>query len=226
MVSRFKIVFLVVIALMAISCINTTIYDREINIGAPKQVFKLNVSGANLQSFINAKLVSDTSRNLIAQLGKYKFSTSADPSNAGDNRYSPDAYIYYDYEGLQLKYIFEGGGSFQREQLQSKIEEFKKYVYLYEIYFEPKVYKGTLPYQLTSASTPCDVEKILGKHNPSFDGGSKTRKINYEYPEHGLYLLFNFYLSDVMVDSTINILTLRDSIKEMKRHPTFYPNIK
>ncbi len=113
---------------MAISCIEQASFkEPELNIGSTTQKFKLDVTGNGLKSYINVKLLSDTSRDLISQLGKYKFSTSKDPANSEDNKYNPDVFIYYDYEGLQLKYAFEEGGSIERKDLPAKIEEFKKY---------------------------------------------------------------------------------------------------
>jgi hypothetical protein len=197
--------------------------EKEINIGEASSKFKVSTEGKDLISYINTKLLSDTSRNLISQLGHYKFSTSIDPANAVDNRYNPDAFIYYDYEGLQLKYVFIGGGSFQRNELPVKITEFKKYVYLDQIIIEPKLYKGTLPKGLKSYSKSSDVEKILGKHNTHFDGGASTTKVNFTYPELGMRFLFNQYAPAYPTDdSTMLYITLSDSIKEMKRYPTIY----
>lgn len=201
--------------------------EKEINIGEAVSKFTVSTEGKDLISYINTKLLTDSSRNLISQLGNYKFSTSIDPANALDNRYNPDAFIYYDYEGLQLKYVFIGGGSFQRNELAAKIAEFKKYVYLDQIIIEPRLYKGTLPKGLNSNSKSSDIEKILGKHNTHFDGGSSTRKVNYTYPEHGLRFVFDQYVPAYTTDdSTMLFITLSDSIKEMKSYPTIYPKYK
>ncbi|MBL7913164.1 MAG: hypothetical protein JNJ41_19025 [Bacteroidia bacterium] len=214
-----------IVSFISCSCLTKlTSEEKEINIGEPTAKFKLNTEGNDLVSYINTKLLSDSSRNLISQLGRYKFSTSLDPLNAFDNRYNPDAFIYYDYQGLQLKYVFIGGGSFQRNELAAKMAEFKKYVFLDEITIEPKLYKGTLPKGLTCYSTSSEVEKILGKHNPHFDGGGSTSKVNFTYPELGLRFLFDQYAPAYPTDdSTILFITISDSIKEMKSYPTIYP---
>jgi len=223
---RSKIFVVALLAFLAISCINQATFKEpaELNIGKATQKFKLDISGNGLRSYLKVKLLSDTSRNLIEQLGKYKFSTSKDPSHSEDNRYNPDAYIYYDYEGLQLKYVFKEGGSIERKDLQAKIEEFKKYVYLDRITFEPKKYKGSMPKNLFNYATIIDVERELGQHNTFFDVGSGTRKVSYEYPHHGMYFLFNLYSPAYAGDdSTILYLSLTDSVEEMKRYPTLYP---
>src|SRR3989344_1066375 len=132
----------------------------ELNIGPAGKKFDLELSGNKLQSFINIKLLSDSSRNLISQLGAYKFSTSIDAENRGYNINNPDAIIYYEYEGITLKYIFKGAGHYindktgyveqpNREQLQKTLDEFKN-AYLEEILIEPKQYKGNLPFTLKS----------------------------------------------------------------------------
>lgn len=222
---RSKIGYFLLAAVISVSCINTAVMkEAELDIGAPKQKFSLDIS--DLRSYINTKLLTDSSRNLITQLGKYKFSTSIDAANALDNRYNPDVFIYYDYEGLQLKYVFKGAGLLKRNELQSNLEEYKKYIFLESIIIEPGVYKGPLPGKLSPYAKANDVEKALGKHNTHFDEGSTTKRINYTYPEHGLRFLFNFYLSDVMADSTILYITVSDSIQEMKRYPTIYTHIK
>ncbi len=218
-------IFTLIFLFISCSCLNKiTPEEKEINIGQPSSKIDLKVDGNSLFSYINTKLLSDTSRNLITQLGKYKFSTSKDPENSEDNRYNPDVFIYYDYEGLQLKYVFKEGGTIDRKDLPSKIEEFKKYVYLDEIIMEPKKYKGSLPKGLNAFSRSSDVENILGKHNTHFDGGGSTRKVNYTYPEYGLRFLFNLYAPAYPTDdSTILFITISDSISEMKRYPTIYP---
>lgn len=223
--SFIRTIILFIAFCFSISCINTTgIKEAELNIGAPQQKFKMDLS--DLRSYINTKLLTDSSRNLIIQLGKYKFSTSIDAANAVENRYNPDVFIYYDYAGLQLKYVFKGAGLLKRSELQKNLEQYKQYIYLESIIVEPKVYKGSLPNKLSPYAKASDVEITFGKHNSHFDEGGTTRKINYTYPEHGLRFLFNFYLGDISPDSTIKYLTLSDSVTEMKRYPTIYPHIK
>lgn len=222
---KLKLAGSVFAAIISMSCI-TSIGEKEneLNIGSAGKKFELNTS--DLRSFINTKLLTDSSRNLILQLGKYKFSTSIDAANAFDNRYNPDVFIYYNYNGLQLKYVFKGAGLLKRSELQNNLEEYKKYIYLESIIVEPLIYKKTLPMNISPYAKANDVEKILGKHNTHFDEGSTTRKVNFTYPEHGMRFLFNLYKSDVLADSTINCITLFDSIQEMKRYPTIYTYIK
>ncbi len=116
----------VISAILAISCIEQESFkEPELNIGTATQKIKLDLSGNGLKSYIKVKLLSDTSRNLISQLGKYKFSTSKDPANSEDNRYNPDVFIYYDYEGLELKYVFKEGGSIERKIYRKKYRSLK-----------------------------------------------------------------------------------------------------
>jgi hypothetical protein len=220
--NQFKIFFFIITIIVISSC-KEEVKIPELNIGVPQKNIELDISGNNLPSFINAKLLSDTSRNLIKQLGEYKFSTSIDPANSEDNRYNPDVHIFYEYEGIELKYVGKGAGLVKREELQSTIEEYSKSFYLDEIFIEPKSFKGSLPKGLTVNSTPEKVEKILGKHNPFFDG-SNTEKLSYRYPEHGLFIVFNSYPGSVSSDSSIAMITIMDPIKEMERYPTLYPN--
>lgn len=197
----------------------------ELNIGSPAQKLKLNTSGNALHSFIHCKLLSDSSRNLIAQLGTYKFSTSIDPENIDDNLNNPDVFIYYDYPGLQLKYVFKGAGILARDSLQSNLVTYQKHIYLEEIIIEPANYKGALPYSLTSSSTPADVEKRFGKYNTFFGTPSSNTRMSFKYPEHGVYMLFDCF-GDSYDHGSIVSLSLKDSIEEMRSYPTIYPEVK
>lgn len=194
--------------------------EKELDIGVPVTKMKLATEGSDLIKYINTKLLTDSSRNLLSQLGSYKFSTSIDAANASDSRYNPDVFIYYDYEGLQLRYVFKGAGLLQRRELQNEIENYKKYIYLEQIIFEAGVYKGRLPYDLSQHFGPLSVEKVIGKHNTFFDGGDPNSRTTFTYPEKGLYITFTNNLKD----NTIQYITLTDSISEMKRYPTIYPN--
>ncbi len=76
-------IFTLIFLFISCSCLNkTTNEEKEINIGQPSSKIDLKVDGNSLFSYINTKLLGDTSRNLITQLGKYKFSTSKDPVNS------------------------------------------------------------------------------------------------------------------------------------------------
>ncbi len=221
-----SLLFLILAIGLLISCGEEVVKYEELKIGAPTQIINLNVQGSNLPSFINTKLLSDTSRNLLIQLGEYKFSTSIDSENSYDNRYNPDVNIFYTYEGLELKYTGKGAGLVQREALQATLEDFPQSFYLEEIYIEPQKYKGTLPKGITAKSTPSEIEKLLGKHNTFFDSGGNTERVRFKYPEYGLSVLFNHYPGSVSSDSSIYMITIVDPVKEMKRYPTLYPNIK
>jgi len=187
----------------------------ELTIGAVGKKFELDLSGNNLQSFINIELMSDSSRNLISQLGTYKFSTSIDLENQDDNRNNPDAVIYYEYEGITLKYVFKGAGMYidslgyvgqpNREQLQKTMNEAVKGPILEEIIIEPKLYKGALPFTLNSASKANDVIKVFGKQDSLFN--SSSEKIRYKYPEKGVSFVFGY-------DSTITYIALSDMLKK------------
>jgi hypothetical protein len=211
--------------LLAISC-STKTEEKGLNIGIPVQKIQLDLSGDQLVSYIHTKLLSDTSRNLIAQLGSYTFSTSVDPVNSYDNRYNPDVILYYEYPGLTLKYTGKGAGMTQRKELQSVLESYPNSFYLDEIILEPKLYKNTLPFKLTKNSGPYEVEQLLGKHNSFFDSGSTTVKLSYTYPEHGLFVRFNYYPGSLMPDSSILVISLKDPLTEMKRYPTLFPGTK
>lgn len=187
--------------------------QSELNIGIATKKIELDLSGNKLQSFINVKLLSDSSRNLISQLGAYKFSTSIDPEERDNNINNPDAIIYYEYEGITLKYIFKGAGHYidaktgyveqpTREQLQKTLDEFKN-AYLEEILIEPKLYKGNLPFTLNSTSKANDVIKVFGKQDSLYNSASE--KIRYKYPEKGVSFVFNY-------DSTITYITLCDTL--------------
>jgi hypothetical protein len=193
--------------------------EKELSIGVASTTLKLLIEGNDLLKYINTKLLTDSSRNLIAQLGSYKFSTSIDAMNAEDSRYSPDVYMYYDYEGLQLRYVFKGAGMLQREELQNELENYSKHIYLEQMTIEPQVYKGSLPYGLSKHFGPLSVEKVIGKHNTFFGSGDPNSRISYTYPEKGLFIVFDNSLSD----NTIQYITLTDSVTEMKRYPTIYP---
>ncbi|MDP2387204.1 MAG: hypothetical protein Q8M29_12580 [Bacteroidota bacterium] len=189
--------------------------QSELNIGSASKKIELDLLGNNLRSFINIKLLSDSSRNLISQLGAYKFSTSIDPENQDDNRNNPDAIIYYEYEGITLKYIFKGAGHYidhktgyveqpNREQLQKTLNEFKN-AYLEEILIEPRLYKGNLPFTLSSSSKPNDVIKVFGKQDSLFN--STSEKIRYKYPEKGVSFVFDY-------DSTMSYISLSDTLRK------------
>jgi len=193
--------------------------EKELNIGQSAVKMKLSLEGNDLMNYLNTKLLTDSSRNLISQLGNYKFSTSIDAKNAEDYRYSPNVYIFYDFDGLQLRYIFSGAGMVQRAELQNEIENYKKYVYLDQITIEPEVYKRSLPYDLSYHFGPLSVEKVIGKHNTFFDSGDHNSRTTFTYPEKGLFIAFANNLSD----SCIQYITLSDSVCEMKRYPTIFP---
>lgn len=221
---RFLKLFSVTILFLSCSCLAKYVpKEKELNIGDAVTAMRLPIEGNNLLKYLHTKLLTDTSRNLIKQLGSYRFSTSIDKANALDNRYNPDVYIYYDYEGLQLRYAFKGAGMLERHELQSNLETYKKYIYLDQLIIEPKVYKGSLPYDLSKHFGPLSVERVIGKHNSFFDSVSPTKKISYTYPEKGLFILFHHYPGSVIGDSTIQFITLTDSISEMQRYPTIYP---
>ncbi len=194
--------------------------EKELHIGVPATTLKLATEGSDLIKYINTRLLTDSSRNLLSQLGSYKFSTSIDASNAIDSRYNPDVFIYYDYEGLQLRYVFKGAGLLQRSELQYELENYKKSIYLEQIIFEAEAYKGRLPYDLSKHFGPLSVEKVIGKHNSFFDSGDPNSRTTFTYPEKGLFITFTNNLSN----NTIQYITLSDSISEMKRYPTIYSN--
>src|SRR6187402_1045025 len=151
----YKILPLIVFLFFFYSCsepVKEEVKKAELNIGIPQQKNTLTISGDNLLSFINVKLLSDSSRNLINQLGEYKFSTSIDPENAEDSRYNPDVIIYYAYEGIELQYVGKGAGQINRKDLQVTLQDYSKYFYLDRIIIEPKLYKGDLPYGIKSNS--------------------------------------------------------------------------
>lgn len=221
-----RLLHLISASVFFLSCSCLTKYapkEGELNIGTAGTAMRLPIEGNDLLKYINTKLLTDTSRNLIKQLGDYRFSTSIDAANALDSRYNPDVFIYYDYEGLQLRYVFKGAGMLQRHELQSNLENYRKYIYLDQLIIEPEVYKGSLPYDLSKHFGPLSVERVIGKHNSFFDSVSPSKKISYTYPEKGLFVLFHHYPGPVIGDSTIQFLTITDSISEMKRYPTIYP---
>ncbi|HEY1038364.1 MAG TPA: hypothetical protein VGF30_03120 [Bacteroidia bacterium] len=188
---------------------------QELDIGKATASFKLSLDGKDFASFINLKLQSDSSRNLITQLGPYKFSTSIDPENREDYINTPDALIYYEYEGLTLKYNFKGAGKYidssgyvnqpNRTQLQKTMDEVKMGPCLEEITFEPKKFKGNMPLNLTGSSKMNDVIKILGNEDSMYY--SPSDKLRFSYPDKGLSFLFAY-------DSTITFITLSDTLKK------------
>jgi hypothetical protein len=211
-----------VISIFFMSCSFFTKYvpeEKELDIGRPSSNISLALGGNDLVTYVNTKLLTDSSRNLIKQLGPYKFSTSIDAVNAEDSRNSPDVYFYYDYEGLQLRYVFKGAGILRRDELQNEIENYKNYIYLEQMTIEPGVYKRSLPYDLSHHFGPLSVEKVIGKHNVFFENSDPNRR-TFTYPEKGLFIVFNNALSD----SSIRFITLSDSVTEMKRYPTIYTN--
>lgn len=217
---NWKLILLLLTGLLLVACGNhskksTGEVEPELSIGKATISFKFPLDGKDYPFFINVRLQNDSSRNLISQLGAYKFSTSIDPENREDYINTPDALIYYEYEGLTLKYNFKGAGKYidsngyvgqpDRKQLQKTMDEVKMGPYLEEITFEPKKFKGNLPLNLTRSSKMIDVIKILGNEDSMYYNPSD--KLRFSYPDKGLSFLFAY-------DSTITFITLTDTLKK------------
>lgn len=191
--------------------------DKNIlNIGEPTKSFQLNLEGENLYSLIGLPLASDSMKNALMQLGKFKFSTSMDeyypyPTTA--------EYVNYDFGGIYIT-VIGAGMDIKRNELQKTYNEFTSSFKTESITVYPEEYKGTLPYKLKFTDTPSMVEKKVGIHDDFFHKPSYS-DYKFFYPNKGMEIKFNCRLSD----TTITQIILTDSITEMQRFPTkFGPN--
>lgn len=199
--------------------------SNEPDLGLPKNKFVVNIEGDNLYKVLNLPITNDTIINLISQLGKHKYSTSRD-------EYFPYAttgmYLYYEFEnGLSLYFNGPDAGSNEKQKVMTLIKEYPTGYRLEKINIENGVYKGTLPKGLLNSDDALRVEEKLGKHNEHFKSNNdQSSRVEYIYPNHGLDIRFSFYPDGVSVDSTIQLISITDSITEMKRFPTIYPQYK
>lgn len=217
---------LVFIALILASCnFLKSPPSNEPDLGSPNKKFEVNLDGDNLYKIINLSITNDTIINLISQLGKHKYSTSRDD------------YFPYATTAMNLDYEFENGisisftgpdaGTNEKQKVMDMIKKYPNGFRVERVDVETNIYKGSLPKGILHTDGPVQVEKKIGKHSEHFKSNiDQSERVEYIYPHHGLDIRFNFYPGDLSPDSTIQLLIITDSITEMKRFPTIYPQYK
>ena len=216
-----KIIITATFLLCFISCSFLSSKKKTFDIGPPNKTFDLDISGDHLYDCINLSITSDSCKNLIRQLGEYKFSTSRD-------EYFPYAttgmLLYYEFEGVRLVFDGPDAGSNDPEKIKDLIKTYPNGFRIQEIDIEPALFKGALPKTITQNDSPWIVEKKLGKYNTHFGSNiDRSEKVSFTYPNHGLVVKFNFYPEEFNADSSIHLVVITDSITEMKRWPTIFP---
>ncbi|MBK6834472.1 MAG: hypothetical protein IPG89_09435 [Bacteroidetes bacterium] len=182
-----------------------------LNIGEPSKAFAVNIDGDNLYSLIGLPLASDSMKNVIKQLGDFKFTTSMDEYYP-----YPTTAAYLNYEFGSMYICVRGAGmNIERSELQKTYDEYTSSFKTESIVIYPEDYKKPLPYNLKYTDTPSMVEKKVGLHDNFFHTPRET-DYKFFYPNKGLEIKFYCGLSD----TTITQITLTDSITEMQRFPT------
>lgn len=219
-----RMICLVIMVFLISSCgFFRTPTSNEPDLGVPSKEFKVNIDGDNLYQLLNLPITSDTIKNLINQLGKHSYSTTRD-------EYNPYATLgmklYYEFEGIRLVFNGPDTGTNKKEEVEKIIRENPKDPFILEqIDIEPAKYKGRLPKGIVSSDGPVQIDKKLGIHDEHFfSNKDATRRVQYIYPNHGLEIQFKCFPDGISMDSSMYLLIVKDSLKEMARFPTKFSN--